>query len=158
MLIRYSKDTSNRLAVEFRPEEVKLWMKNHRLYEKLPKIKSPKQFSVSWKRWWISLQPSSRTSDEAWPLPRSEPVDPSDWDVVARGGCNGLFLVVLTLAWWLWATLNENEDSTEVFAAIEDVSWVCKTITPYVRIRSRQKESEGSEMDHERPSKRPRLG
>ncbi|EIW58984.1 uncharacterized protein TRAVEDRAFT_94514, partial [Trametes versicolor FP-101664 SS1] len=94
------QDTSNRLAKEFRPDEVRLWMKNHRLYEKLPKIKSPKQFSVSWKRWWVSLQPSLRTNDEAWPLPRSEPVNPSDWDIVARGGCNGLFLVVLTLAWW----------------------------------------------------------
>ncbi|KAI9068771.1 hypothetical protein FKP32DRAFT_1529614, partial [Trametes sanguinea] len=96
-----SQDSSNRLPNEHRPEEVKLWMKNHRSYEKLPRIKSPSQFATAWKQWWVSLQPASRVADgSVWPLPLTEPADTDEWRVVARGGCNGFFLLLLTLAWW----------------------------------------------------------
>lgn len=152
-MLRVLQDTNSRLSSEFRPEEVKIWMKNHRQYEKLPKIKSPTQFAVTWKKWWASLQPSVRTADGAWPLPRVEPVDPTDWNVVAKGGGNGFFLVVLTLAWWLWAVMHENMSMIDVLEAVEDVSWVLNMVTAYVKTRVDAEDEE----DEGRPSKRQRL-
>lgn len=133
-------------------------MKNHRLYEKLPKIKSPSQFSVAWKKWWVSLQPPSRTIGDVtpWPLPKIEPVDATEWGSVARGGCNGFFLVVLTLAWWMWAVLNENTNPDAVMEALEDVGWVCEVITRYVH-EVRPGAASTDNEDSERPNKRARV-
>ncbi|EIW58928.1 uncharacterized protein TRAVEDRAFT_123156, partial [Trametes versicolor FP-101664 SS1] len=156
----YLQDSSNRLPTKHRPDEVRIWMKNHCLYEKLPKIKSPSQFSVAWRKWWISLQPSSRTKGDVtlWPLPQNEPVDATEWGSVARGGCNGFFLVVLTLAWWMWAALNENTSTSTIVEALEDVSWVCEVITRYVHEGRRQAGTGIADNgDSERPNKRARV-
>lgn len=104
-------------------------MKNHRDYEKLPKIRSAAQFAVGWKSWWISLQPPSRLAHgETWPIARVEPSNAEEWDTVHRGGCNGFFLLILTLAWWLSAVQREEGSLEDVLSAVEDVSWVCRTM------------------------------
>ena len=41
-----------------------------------------------------------------------------------RGGPNGLFLVVLSLAWWLWAASKNDEPLEDVLESISDVAWV----------------------------------
>ncbi|OJT07901.1 hypothetical protein TRAPUB_1204, partial [Trametes pubescens] len=124
------QNRQNRLPTKARPEEIKIWTKNARDYEKLPKVKSVQQYATTWKQWWAELQPESRTSEsDTWPMPRVEPIDPLDWDLLQRGGCNGFFLVVISLAWWVSAALLSGEGLEEAMHAVEDVSWVCRTIT-----------------------------
>ncbi len=69
------------------------------------------------------------SDSDAWPMPRVEPVDAVGWDILRRGGCNGFFLVVISLAWWVSAALLSGEGFEEAMVAVEDVSWVCSAIT-----------------------------
>lgn len=127
-------------------------MKNHRSYEKLPKLKSVSQFAAAWRKWWIYMQPACHVSDGTpWPLPCIEPVDPTDWEVVSRGGCNGYFLVVLTLAWWLWAVRNEASLEDDILAAIADVTWVCQVAKSHI---GKLAPSDNEDEDGARPAKR----
>ncbi|EJF62416.1 hypothetical protein DICSQDRAFT_58770, partial [Dichomitus squalens LYAD-421 SS1] len=114
------------------PEEIKMWSKASRSYEKLPKVKSTQQYAVGWKRWWVSLQPPSRIEHgNTWPPARCEPADDEEWNSVRRGGPNGMFLAVISLAWWLWAAVDAGEPvvGSEVEQAIDDIAWVCQTCT-----------------------------
>ncbi|KAI0326027.1 hypothetical protein GY45DRAFT_1259762 [Cubamyces sp. BRFM 1775] len=120
-------DRQNRIPAKLRPEEIRVWCRNSRDYEKLPKIKSAKQYGTVWRQWWEALQPTSR-GEKTWPLPRIQPPNASEWDLVRRGGCNGFFLVIMGLAWWLLAALNGKEGAEDALEAVEDVSWVCRTL------------------------------
>lgn len=60
---------------------------------------------------------------------RTEPDDNTGWELVRRGGCNGFFLVVISLAWWLSAALLSGEGFEEALSAVDEVSWVCRTLT-----------------------------
>ncbi|EJF56153.1 hypothetical protein DICSQDRAFT_37299, partial [Dichomitus squalens LYAD-421 SS1] len=83
------------------PEEIKMWLRASWSYEKLPRVKSTQQYAVGWKRWWISLQPPSRIGyTNTWPPARCQPAEDEEWDSVRRGGPNGMFLAVISLAWW----------------------------------------------------------
>ncbi|KAI0713991.1 hypothetical protein C8Q76DRAFT_601935, partial [Earliella scabrosa] len=124
---------SNRLSPKHRPEEVKFWIARGRKYDNPPKIKSLPAFIASWRKWWSRLQPAERRSDESvWPLLRNPPADAASWSDVRRGGCNGLFMVLMTLSWWLRA-LDEGGDTAELRSAVEDVTWVCTTIAPVLQ-------------------------
>ncbi|KAI0083031.1 hypothetical protein BDY19DRAFT_871156, partial [Irpex rosettiformis] len=90
----------NRLPTKNRPEEVKYWLGRGRPYAKPPPIADAKRFGVEWKAWWLGLQPSWR-GGKMWPLPQVVAAqDDVDWGALRRGGCNGLFLAVLSLGWW----------------------------------------------------------
>ncbi|KAI0683031.1 hypothetical protein C8Q76DRAFT_573716, partial [Earliella scabrosa] len=91
---------SSRLSAVLRPEELAMWMKEGRSYERLPDIRDPVDFALRWQAWWASLQPACRRGESAWPLARVEPQDGSEWDSIWRGGPCGLFLAVMGLAWW----------------------------------------------------------
>ena len=143
------------MPTEYRPEEVRVWMKKHRSFEKLPTHIKSSQFAVAWKQWWMYLQPPCRMlADGSWPPPQNVPEDPSEWDRVARGGNNGFFLVILTLAWWLYAVAQEGSDMEDLEHAVKDVSWVLQQVTAYLRAKSTPG---GSDCDDERPNKRARL-
>jgi len=45
-----------------------------------------------------------------------------DWDDLPNGGKDGLFLIVVSLGWWIHV-LGPSEDS-KIDEAIEDVTWV----------------------------------
>ncbi|KAL1942370.1 hypothetical protein VTO73DRAFT_6434 [Trametes versicolor] len=108
------QNRQNWLLAKGRLEEIKIWTKNARDYEKLPKIKSVKQYTTTWKQWWTALQPGSRMLDSNnWPM---------------RGGCNGFFLVVISLAWWVSAAVLSGEGLEEAMVAVEDILWVCCAI------------------------------
>ncbi|TBU21632.1 hypothetical protein BD311DRAFT_677921 [Dichomitus squalens] len=131
-----------------RPKEIKMWSRASRSYEKLPKVKSTKQYAVGWKRWWTSLQPSSRLENSnAWPPARREPARDEDWAAIRRGGPNGMFLAVVSLAWWLWAAIDAGEEvvGSDVEQAMDDVLWVCETCT--IRLSDTRKRVTGPE-DH----------
>ena len=104
--------------------KVKIWMKNSRSYDNLPEV-DPVTFAPAWQAWWVSVQPACRRpTDGTWPALRVLPDSKSDWDTVWRGGPCGLFLVIITLAWWLSAAAEVGGTLKDVYDAIEDVIWV----------------------------------
>ena len=71
---------------------------------------------------------------DAWPFPQSVPTD-GLWDDILIGGKDGLFVVVLTLAWWS-VELEKTEDvSSQLDAAILDVSWVLSNLVLALSIK-----------------------
>ncbi|KAI0746137.1 hypothetical protein C8Q76DRAFT_601459, partial [Earliella scabrosa] len=94
-----SRKEQNRLPPGLRPVEVAAWMKDGRDYEKLPEV-DPDDFPTRWKAWWVSLQPPCRTAGSSWPPARAIPEDNGEWGLLWRGGQCGLFLAVISVAWW----------------------------------------------------------
>ena len=131
-------------------------MKDGRAYDKLPVV-APDDFSVRWRAWWISLQPLCRRStDVIWPLLRVIPEDVTDWDTVRKGGPGGIFLAVMGLAWWLSAVTEAGGSMQDVYDAISDVAWVCRSVTTSV---SKKRPAGDGLSDEERVTqeKRPRI-
>ena len=125
-----------------------------RKYDHRPFIKSLPLFVTTWKNWWTGLQPNSRREgDTSWPLARVLPEDCDEWMKVNRGGCNGLFMVLMTLSWWL--TEVGDGDTAEVFDAIRDVVWVCQTLAE-VNKRPKHKLAEAPDVE-EHLTKRRRV-
>ncbi|KAF9470709.1 hypothetical protein BDN70DRAFT_768248, partial [Pholiota conissans] len=90
-------DTS--LITKPRPTEVAAWMKNARKFNRLPKIAKASDFIITWRQWWVAMQPDCRKGDDAWPLLRDLP-DGADWSKLSYSGPNGFFLIILSLMWW----------------------------------------------------------
>ena len=138
-----------------------MWSKASRSYEKLPKIKSTQQYAVAWKRWWLSLQPPSRIEDanNPWPPARREPANDEEWTSVRRGGPNGMFLVVISLGWWLWATVDAGEPlaGSEIEVAVGDVLWVCQScLATCGETRKRVAEDADDQPEGSSVAKRPK--
>ena len=88
----------------------------------MPVVKDVGPYSSMWKTWWSNLQQSRRQHiGVSWPLERSS--DKCDWTVLMRGGCNGFFLVVMSLSWWV-AAVKSKEEKAELDDVLDDVSWV----------------------------------
>ncbi|KAH7917876.1 hypothetical protein BV22DRAFT_989237, partial [Leucogyrophana mollusca] len=90
-----------------RPEEIGAWIRGGRHFEKCPTIEDEKTFADGFEQWWISLQPAWRcTSDDDEPvtsihsLLNDIPSEDVDWPELAKGTCNGFFMVLLGLTWW----------------------------------------------------------
>ena len=115
---------ANWLPTEKRPEEITYWLARGRVYEKPPPLKDTKLFGETWKSWWRALQPEWRQF--GWPPAQESTSTSTDWGVVHQGGCNTLFLVLLSLSWWLVAASEEGSDMGNVHTAVRDVSWVLK--------------------------------
>ncbi|KAF8502335.1 hypothetical protein F5888DRAFT_1800820 [Russula emetica] len=81
---------------------------------------SRKRTQLLRKQWWAKMQPSWRECES---LIRALPAD-ADWELIVRGGPNGLALVVMALFWWIHATKDDEELDVEILNAIEDVNWV----------------------------------
>ena len=57
----------------------------------------------------------------SWPFSQDEAVI-RDWGQLSLGSKDGLFLVVMTLAWWVHA--QDPVVDSKLYDAISDVSWV----------------------------------
>ncbi len=111
---------------------MKFWTSRGRNYEKPPKIKSLPAFVSAFRQWWARLQPPTRREEGAvWPLLRNAPADAAAWSALRRGGCNGIFMVLMCLSWW-FASLSEGDDTSELQLAVEDVTWACTTMVPLI--------------------------
>ena len=85
----------------------------------MPSLEDSQAFGTSWKTWWQSMQPAWRGRN----LSRNIPSD-ANWSPLLYGGANGLFLVILSLAWWIRADRSNNISDDRIADAIEEVSWV----------------------------------
>jgi hypothetical protein len=75
----------------------------------------------SWIAWWTSCQPSWRQNGE-WPLLRGDPGTFNWIKFGGRGQC-GLFLAVVSTAWWA-ASIQLEGDWAQFDTAVDDIKWV----------------------------------
>ncbi|TFK79908.1 hypothetical protein K466DRAFT_504802, partial [Polyporus arcularius HHB13444] len=144
-----------RISAKSRPEEVARWISGGRSYDKVPVPDSLDRYATQWKSWWTKLQPACRKSAKGWPLPQVCPDNDAEWDGLRRGGCNGFFIIVMALA--IWASALDDESAEEFLEIVEDVTWVCSTLTETHPSGSKRGSSEESEESEEaRPRKRAR--
>lgn len=120
---------ANRLPTNKRPGEIRWWQGRGRAYNNLPLITDDARYGESWKAWWEALQPSWRKF--SWPPAQSIADNGADdgaedWGVLDRGGCNGIFLAVVSLGWWWAAVGAKRGDAAEVRVAMKDVAWALK--------------------------------
>jgi hypothetical protein len=93
------------------------WLKSGRKYDTPPDIPDRAKYAAAWWTWWIAQQPKWR---EARKLLRDTRKGET-WSQLRRGGNNGIFMLIVSLSWWLGAI---GEPSNDVLKAIGDVSWV----------------------------------
>lgn len=88
----------------------------------LPFIPDVEAYSEKWISWWTSCQPGWR-QNERWPLPTEGP-ETEKWafKVCARGQ-NGLFLVIMSTAWWA-SSIQSEKDWDRFDQAVDDLTWV----------------------------------
>lgn len=92
-----------------RPAIIGMWIKAGRSYEKQPDLANAvKTYTMNWSAWWKAINP-----------PDDDGAD-RDWSSLAKGGPNGLYVVVLSIGWWLFALRNTGP-SADCLKAIEEV-------------------------------------
>jgi len=79
----------------------------------------------------MALQPAWRVSTSGWPLSQASSTL-SSWDEIIVGGKDGLFIVIMTLSWWI-AERDGCEDESEgddllLEEAMQDVHWVLSNL------------------------------
>ena len=83
-------------------------------------------FKSCFQAWWGNLQPDWRKSEQ-WPL-NQETID-GDWGAIDRGGPNGIFMVLMGLAFWLDAKHRKKKSDKLLNEYLVDVHWVLQNIT-----------------------------
>jgi len=86
---------------------------------------------LSWQSWWYGLQPEWRQLPNS-AVSREVPDKGEQWDMLCRGGKNGLFMAVLALAWWA-AALGEVSDDDELCDALDDATWVMQRMATLLK-------------------------
>jgi len=105
-----------------RPDELGWWFKHgRRLVKKnIPTIGSIDKFQADWVAWWSVTQPQWRQTS-SWPFEQGDAAG-RDWGTLLNGGKDGLFLVVVSLGWWINA--RDPAVDSRVDDAVADVTWV----------------------------------
>jgi hypothetical protein len=120
-------DGKQRLATKHRPPEIALWISRTRSYANLPTIENCVEYGSLWRGWWKLLQPEWRVEEDSdWPLSREVP-DGEKWESLSKGGANGLFVVLMSLSWWV-EQAKDHREKREAESAVEDVQWVLEQI------------------------------
>ena len=116
-----------RLPTASRPSQVAGWMR-YRSYapEHTPFISNLSSYRDSWVRWWTSCQPAWRKG-KGWPLPRDHD-DATNWVKIGACGQSGLFIVIVSTAWWAYSIKSE-EEWVKFDEAVDDVKWVIEQVT-----------------------------
>lgn len=76
--------------------------------------------------WWRQMQPSWRTNEGSVALDRKTPRGET-WQALRKGGMAGIYVVVMSLSWWIKAQQVQHDDS--VWMAVDDLSWVIQRMT-----------------------------
>lgn len=118
---------SPKLPAKPRPEEVGRWFRNGRRgfrKQDVPTIKSIRVFEKEWVEWWSAAQPEWRDTSD-WPF-EQEDADGHDWGGLIDGGKDGLYVVMVSLGWWVHA--KDSSEDSKIDEAIEDVAWVIDSL------------------------------
>lgn len=111
-----------------RPDEVGVWFKAGRRLNTenhLPRIESLKDFEKKWKDWWSAIQPKWRDT-KRWPYPKDAVEE--DWGELPNGGKDGLFVVMVSLGWWIHVGKQKPGRDTKISDAVADVAWVINNL------------------------------
>lgn len=139
-------------------------MKNHRNYKKAPSLtgRKLKLFTEEWKRWWAELQPKWRDT-KVWPFER-EPNTSGSWDTLLQGGPNGVYLVILSAAWWVSGISKDSEDGElwdEVLEVLDEVYWVfsqlLSSVAPTASPNYSQPKRKHNQIPEPAPKRRKRI-
>ena len=118
----------SKLPVKSRPNEIAWWFKHGRRRlstpKDLPHIESVQEFENEWVQWWSEIQPEWRDTKD-WPFAQEDAVGRC-WGHLPKGGKYGLFLIVISLGWWI--DVRDPLEASKVDAAVADVSWVLKNL------------------------------
>jgi hypothetical protein len=92
-----------------------------------------------------------QASDGPLDLVRKTP-EAESWQALKKGGMAGIYIVVMGLSWWIKA--QQCERDTNVWAVVDDVSWVIRqmtnaplSITSALQKRRHEHKGEGEEVD-----------
>ncbi|OJT05534.1 hypothetical protein TRAPUB_3650 [Trametes pubescens] len=123
----YPNAEDSRLCVRHRPLQIRQWVQKHRRYDSLPSISQVAQYGASCQLWWSTLQPSARAKMSDGKLSRKR-LGEDVWMPLRQGGCNGLFLVLISIAWWIGAAGDDTQDLRAALDMADDLVWVFSQI------------------------------
>lgn len=109
-----------------RPEAVDYWLKCGRPKQKTPDLGELEAYGERVRLWWRGVQPEWRSKGDSWPMSRALAPNES-WSGTAKGGLNGIFMVLMSLVWWRLSARSEGERG-EVLSMVEDVTWVLRAM------------------------------
>ncbi|KAJ2911622.1 hypothetical protein MD484_g8795, partial [Candolleomyces efflorescens] len=109
-----------------RPKEVAEHVKSKKK-DFVPKLLLTK-YGPQWAKWWGNQQPVWRFNDDGQPVLRVAD-DTADWKGMIKGGTAGLYLVVVSLAWWV--TRVDGDDDL-LWLMVDDVAWVLSQVNIYL--------------------------
>lgn len=85
--------------------------------------------SAELKTFWLSLQPDWRSQSSAWPPPKDS-ARVSNWSLLTKGGPNGIYLILKSLAFL--AKMAWFADERKILDdMMEDVDWVLGEMTKH---------------------------
>lgn len=104
-----------------RPKEVTDWIKSKKK-DVVPSI-HPGEYGDRFMGWWRNLQPSWRKNnlDPSFPLFRDVP-EGETWQSLRKGGTAGIYVVVVSLSWWVKAQSVERD--VNAWSVVDDLLWV----------------------------------
>jgi hypothetical protein len=103
-------------------------LKRGRRYDSPPEVEDSGEFIDSWWKWWEGLQPAWRVAKgSGLGLSQDAPDATESWKEIRKGGCNGFFMIVLALSWWLTQS-GQNFANQTFLKAFDDVNWVLDQI------------------------------
>ncbi|KDQ54198.1 hypothetical protein JAAARDRAFT_196935 [Jaapia argillacea MUCL 33604] len=112
-----------------------------------PPITSVDAYAETWRAWWCSMQPDWRGGNVGFPMDQGVPSDET-WDGIACGRKNGLYIVLMTLAWWIIAIKADGcEPSQDVsfWSALGDVHFVLNHVILRNKRRRDEEVEDGSD-------------
>ncbi|KAF9784043.1 hypothetical protein BJ322DRAFT_977808, partial [Thelephora terrestris] len=94
----------------------------------IPEILSAKDFEDMWVLWWSAIQPKWRDT-QSWPFVQEDAAG-RGWGSLHKGGKDGLFLIIVSLGWWIHA--RDPSETSKVDDAISDVAWVVNNLISFL--------------------------
>ncbi|KAI0743719.1 hypothetical protein C8Q80DRAFT_1272367 [Daedaleopsis nitida] len=146
-----------RLTAEHRPPAIGWWISRGRKYEacKMPAIDIT-EHSAAWQKWWTHLQPEWRQEQGEWPLSTTDSPEGcavrDGWDSLLVAGPNGMFIPLISAAWWLRA-MDSNDPNKAVVVA--ELRWVLDMLL--IALARKRARSSSVVSEGERPSKRRKI-
>ncbi|KAI0640520.1 hypothetical protein C8Q79DRAFT_1079413 [Trametes meyenii] len=149
---RENQSPTARLSAKNRPIQVRQWLQNCRNYDTVPSLGKVTEYGTVWRLWWTTLQPDARPRTDSNGLTRKR-LAPDAWEPLKRAGPNGLFIPLISLAWWVKASASDSLEVESAFTMVEDFGWVLLQL-----IGESSKGGEGEDgASSERPKKRPKV-